>query len=124
MHCQQRESADRGAPAEGSDRVVIDGDALGEYPIGTFGGSAMKDTITLCYARHVFGSNLPPEHKFGGGGLNSMPSILSIYIDPDVCTCSQACVFECPEVLDGDTEDGQRAADVQFLIFSLNPQTH
>jgi ferredoxin len=32
--------------------------------------------------------------------------ILSIYIDPDVCTCSQACVYECPEVLDGDTPDG------------------
>jgi ferredoxin len=35
-----------------------------------------------------------------------MSRILSIYIDPNTCTCSQACVFECPEVLDGDTEDG------------------
>lgn len=35
-----------------------------------------------------------------------MKRVLSIYIDPDVCTCSQACVIECPEVLDGDTEDG------------------
>lgn len=35
-----------------------------------------------------------------------MARILSIYIDPDTCTCSQACVYECPEVLDGDTEDG------------------
>ena len=34
-----------------------------------------------------------------------MARILSIYIDPDVCTCSQACVEECPEVLDGDTEN-------------------
>ena len=34
-----------------------------------------------------------------------MARILSIYIDPDTCTCSQACVFECPEVLDGDTPD-------------------
>jgi ferredoxin len=35
-----------------------------------------------------------------------MARVLSIYIDPDVCTCSQACVFECPEVLDGATDDG------------------
>jgi ferredoxin len=35
-----------------------------------------------------------------------MACILSIYIDPDTCTCSQACVYECPEVFDGDTEDG------------------
>ena len=35
-----------------------------------------------------------------------MARILSIYIDPDTCTCSQACVFECPEVLDGATENG------------------
>jgi ferredoxin len=35
-----------------------------------------------------------------------MARILSIYIDPNTCTCSQACVFECPEVLDGDTKDG------------------
>lgn len=35
-----------------------------------------------------------------------MARILSIYIDPDVCTWSQACVQECPEVLDGDTPDG------------------
>lgn len=35
-----------------------------------------------------------------------MARVLSIYIDPDVCTCSQACVGECPEVLDGATEDG------------------
>lgn len=32
-----------------------------------------------------------------------MVRILSIYIDPDTCTCSQACVYECPEVLDGET---------------------
>ena len=35
-----------------------------------------------------------------------MVRIISIYIDPDTCTCSQACVFECPEVLDGETADG------------------
>lgn len=35
-----------------------------------------------------------------------MTRVLSIHIDPDTCTCSQACVVECPEVLDGDTEDG------------------
>lgn len=35
-----------------------------------------------------------------------MAKVISIYIDPDICTCSQACVFECPEVLDGETEDG------------------
>jgi ferredoxin len=35
-----------------------------------------------------------------------MARILSIYIDPDTCTCSQACVDECSEVLDGATEDG------------------
>ena len=35
-----------------------------------------------------------------------MARILSIYIDPETCTCSQACVFECPKVLDGATEDG------------------
>ena len=35
-----------------------------------------------------------------------MARVLSIYIDPDVCTCSQACVDECPEVLDGATADG------------------
>ena len=35
-----------------------------------------------------------------------MTRVLSIYIDPDVCTCSQACVEECPEVLDGATESG------------------
>lgn len=34
-----------------------------------------------------------------------MPRILSIYIDPGTCTCSQACVVECPEVLDGEIED-------------------
>jgi len=34
-----------------------------------------------------------------------MAKVLSIFIDPDTCTCSQACVFECPEVLDGDTAD-------------------
>ena len=34
-----------------------------------------------------------------------MARVLSITVDPDVCTCSQACVFECPEVLDGDTKD-------------------
>jgi len=35
-----------------------------------------------------------------------MARILSIYIDPYTCTCSQACIFECPEVLDGETDDG------------------
>jgi ferredoxin len=35
-----------------------------------------------------------------------MKRVLSIYIDPDICTWSQACVDCCPEVLDGDTEDG------------------
>ena len=35
-----------------------------------------------------------------------MGRVLSIYIDPNTCTCSQACVAECPEVLDGDTQDG------------------
>ena len=35
-----------------------------------------------------------------------MARVLSIYIDPDVCTCSQACVEECPEVLDGATYSG------------------
>lgn len=35
-----------------------------------------------------------------------MARVLSIYIDPNTCTCSQACVVECPEVLDGGTEDG------------------
>lgn len=34
-----------------------------------------------------------------------MARILSIYIDPDTCTCSQACVFECPDVLE-ETPDG------------------
>jgi len=34
-----------------------------------------------------------------------MARIISIYIDPDVCTCSQACVLECPDVLDGETAD-------------------
>lgn len=35
-----------------------------------------------------------------------MARVISIYIDPETCTCSQACVFECPEVLDGETDDG------------------
>jgi len=35
-----------------------------------------------------------------------MARVLSIFIDPDTCTCSQACVYECPEVLDGKTPDG------------------
>lgn len=35
-----------------------------------------------------------------------MARIRSIYIDPETCTCSQACIFECPEVLDGETADG------------------
>ena len=35
-----------------------------------------------------------------------MARILSIFIDPMICTCSQACVYECHEVLDGATEDG------------------
>jgi ferredoxin len=35
-----------------------------------------------------------------------MARIISIYIDPETCTCSQACIFECPEVLDGETADG------------------
>lgn len=47
-----------------------------------------------------------------------MPRILSIYIDPNTCTCSQACVVECPEVLDGETEDGvplvRRGAEQYF----------
>lgn len=34
-----------------------------------------------------------------------MARILSIYIDPETCTCSQACVFECPEVLE-ETDSG------------------
>jgi ferredoxin len=34
-----------------------------------------------------------------------MARILSIYIDPNVCTCSQGCVVQCPEVLDGNTND-------------------
>lgn len=29
-----------------------------------------------------------------------MARILSIYVDPDTCTCSEACVYECPEVLE------------------------
>ncbi len=32
--------------------------------------------------------------------------VLSIYIDPDVCMCSQACVVQCPEVLEGNTKSG------------------
>jgi ferredoxin len=35
-----------------------------------------------------------------------MPKVISIRVDPETCTCSQACVPECPEVLDGDTENG------------------
>ena len=35
-----------------------------------------------------------------------MARVLSITVDPDTCTCSQACVSECPEVLDGNTQDG------------------
>ena len=35
-----------------------------------------------------------------------MARVLSIYIDPNTCTCSQACVVECPEVPGGDTQDG------------------
>ena len=35
-----------------------------------------------------------------------MARVLSVYIDPNTCTCSQACVAECPEVLDGDTQNG------------------
>ena len=35
-----------------------------------------------------------------------MARILSIYIDPYTCTCSQACIVECPEVLDEKTADG------------------
>jgi ferredoxin len=34
-----------------------------------------------------------------------MARILSIRIDENTCTCSQACVAACPEVLDGDTEN-------------------
>jgi ferredoxin len=34
-----------------------------------------------------------------------MAKVLSIFIDPDTCTWSQACVLECPEVLDGKTTD-------------------
>ena len=35
-----------------------------------------------------------------------MVRIISIYIDPETCTCSQGCIAECPEVLDGETADG------------------
>ena len=35
-----------------------------------------------------------------------MARVLSIYIDPDTCTCSQACVYECPEVLEVAEEHG------------------
>ena len=34
-----------------------------------------------------------------------MPKILSIEILRDECICSQTCVAECPEVLDGETPD-------------------
>jgi ferredoxin len=34
-----------------------------------------------------------------------MARILSISIDENTCTCSQACVAACPEVLDGDTKN-------------------
>ena len=34
-----------------------------------------------------------------------MARVLSIFIDPEECTCSQACVLACPEVLDGNTEN-------------------
>jgi len=34
-----------------------------------------------------------------------MARILSIYIDPITCTCSQGCVVQCPEILDGNTEN-------------------
>ena len=33
-----------------------------------------------------------------------MARILSIYVDPDTCTCSEACVFECQEAL--EIQDG------------------
>jgi ferredoxin len=32
--------------------------------------------------------------------IGHMARILSIYIDPDICTSSQACADECPEVLE------------------------
>lgn len=35
-----------------------------------------------------------------------MARILSIYVDPETCLCSQSCFVECPEVLDGETADG------------------
>ena len=35
-----------------------------------------------------------------------MACVLSIQIDPTTCSCSQACVAQCPEVLDGNTESG------------------
>ena len=35
-----------------------------------------------------------------------MAKILSLYINAEECICTQACVAECPEVLDGDTPDG------------------
>ena len=35
-----------------------------------------------------------------------MPKVISIRVEPEICTCSQACVPERPEALDGDTEDG------------------
>ena len=34
-----------------------------------------------------------------------MARVLAIYIDRNVCTCSQGCVVQCPEVLDGNTSD-------------------
>lgn len=36
----------------------------------------------------------------------NMARISSIYIDPETCTCSQACVYECPEVLEVAPGDG------------------
>ncbi len=34
-----------------------------------------------------------------------MKRVLSIYIDPKVCTWSMTCVEECPEVLDSNVKD-------------------
>jgi ferredoxin len=40
-----------------------------------------------------------------------MARILSIYIDPDTCMWSQACIHECPEVLDGETDGAPRVRE-------------
>jgi ferredoxin len=46
--------------------------------------------------------------------------ITAIFIDPDVCTCSQLCVDECPEVLDGNTASGvPKVKDGAEALFDL-----